>query len=437
MSTKALAIVVLGMCAACTSSSGTDGGNTTPLSVNFAGTWGGPARAEFSAGGSLTYDTAMVVAVSGNMASVSGVCPDGTASVTLAGSGASALYSGTLTCPAIPISGCETVVFTYTEAALTLTGTTSLILASAGSASGCGYTYGLVTTFNGTLAATGDNPVPGWDLRFKGVGESLVASTVGGFGGGAAPGAENIFTLTGRGRIEWGLIAGGGFSVDSLYGASQTAVYQNTLWVLGAMCPENFAEALAANNVVIALDGDPNQENAICIILGVGQPDAGPTFQYLTEDAVPVGHIMEELTGSARGRSFVVTAIFAVDAGLYTYVAESLGSLADGGYEQFDTVIHTPLVAELATEAEALADAGYVITASAWQGEPNYMLVGTRPVGSAATHAAMTLMTDDLTYFVDAESMLSNGYVPVSLLQDYYSLADGGLGSDTWLIGEK
>jgi hypothetical protein len=86
-------------------------------------------------------------------------------------------------------------------------------------------------------------------------------------------------------------------------------------------------------------------------------------------------------------RSFVVTAISQVDAGLYRYVAESLGTLSAGGYEEFDTLIQRPLLADLATEAEALADAGYIITASAWRGEPYYTLVGTRPAGSAATHA--------------------------------------------------
>ncbi len=430
---------------ACSSSPVADGGTLPPLSVGLDGTWGGRAIALFGPSGAPTgsyaYDTALLVTVSGTTASLSGVCPDGTGAVTVTGSGTtgsfSALFpSNNVQCPAIVIADCQTVVFAYRSVQATLTGPSSLTVTATGSASGCGTTVGVTTTLDGVLAAAGDSQVPPWDLRFKGVGQSLVLRG-GGIGGGTTPGPSEIFTWTGRGLIPWGLIAGGGFFVDFLYGASQTAVYQDMLWALGGRCPDYLSQALAANTVILALDGDPYQENAACTILGVGQPDGGPALQYLTEDAVPLSHLLDTLTTSPQGRSFVVTALFQVDAGLYTYVAESVGPLSDGGYEAFDTVIQTPLVTDLAAAAEDIADAGYVITASAWQGEPTYLLVGTRPVGATAAHATRTVMTDDLTYGGDAQAMLDDGYVPVSLLQDYYALPDGGLGADTWLIGEK
>jgi hypothetical protein len=208
-----------------------------------------------------------------------------------------------------------------------------------------------------------------------------------------------------------------------------------TLWTDGIACPAKLAEALSGNNVVIGLGGDPDQNNATCIIFGVGQPDAGPTLQYLTEDAVTASHILNVMSGSASARSFVVTAIVEVDAGLYTYVAESVGPLSDGGYEQFDTLIQTPLVGDLATQAEALADAGYIITASAWRGQPYYTLVGTRAVGSAATHTTTTVATNYSTLESDSQGMLSNGYVLVSFTAGSIP-ADGG-STDLWLIGEK
>jgi hypothetical protein len=413
--------------------SGTGNG---PLSAGLAGTWGGPVQTHFSVGGDFGIAFVLYISVSGETASVSGVCPDGSGPMAVTGSATSASFSGSLTCPSVPVTGCDGVVITYTDANLALIGPTALKFIATGTAVGCGLTASVSSTFSGTLAAAGDNPVPAWDLRFKGVGESFVPTT-GGFGGGGAPGAADTFTWTGRGVIAWGLIAGGGFLVDLLYGAAQTAVYQDTIWVDGAHCPATFAAAMTGNNVILALDGDPYQASSTCIILGVGQPDGGPTFQYLTEEAVPASTILDELTGSEFGRSFVLTTLFAVQPGLYTYVAESVGPLSDGGYEQFDTVIQMPLVADLGTAAGALADAGYVITASAWQGEAYYTLVGTRPVGSTLSHATVTVMTDDLTYSGDAEDMLKSGYVPVSLLQDYYTLPDGGLGADTWLIGEK
>jgi hypothetical protein len=444
--TKVLPVVLLVVCAACGSSSVPDAGSNLPLSAEFAGTWGGPAVAVFSVSGSrtgsFTYDAALVVATSGTTASITGVCPDGTGSRAVTGSGTSASSSGvflpgTLGCPAIVIANCPTVLFTYLRADMTLTGPTTLNVTATGSARGCGNMVDVTTTFDLTLAAAGDSPVPQWDLRFKGVGSSFIDRAGFGLGGGVAPGTGEVFSWAGRGQLGWGLVAGGGFVVGALYDAAQTAIYRNTLWALGAQCPEYLSQVLAANNVITAMDGDPHLENASCILLGVAQPDAGPTFQYLSEDAVPVSHILDQVTSSARGRSFVVTALFQVDAGLYSYIAESVGPLPDGGYEAFDTVIQTPLVTELATAAEDLADAGYVITASAWQGEPNYLLVGTRATGSTAAHATRTVMTDDLAYPGDVQAMLKDGYVPVSLLQDYYPLADGGLGSDTWLIGEK
>jgi len=443
--TNLLACVFLALGAACGASLATDGGPLPPLSVQLAGTWGGTANAVFSLRGSNTgahpFDTAVFVTVSGTTATLTGLCPDGTGVLTVTGSGTTASGSSvppfsTWQCPAIVIADCQAVVFTYQTVEMTLTGPTRLRVTATGLASGCGSTYGLATTFDGVLAAAGDSAVPAWDLRFRGVGESLVARG-GGSGGGTTPGPTLIFTWAGHGLLPWGLVAGGGFLVDFLYGASQTAVYQDTLWAAGGRCPDYLSQALSGNNVILALDGDPYLENATCTLLGVAQQDGGPVFQYLTEDAVPLGHILDALTTSPQGRSFVMTAIFQVDAGLYTYVAESVGQLADGGYQAFDTVIETPLVADLATSAEALADAGYVITASAWQGEPTYLLVGTRPVGTTAAHATRTVMTDDNTYFADAEAMLTDGYVPVSLLQDYYGLPDGGLGTDTWLIGER
>ncbi len=427
----------LAVLCACGGAASPDGGTANELAAGFAGTWGGPMVTRFAIGGELNLASVVYVTVSGGSASLSGVCPDGSGPMAVSGSGTSASFSGSLACPNVAISGCDDLNITYSQALLSLVSATNLELTVTGVANGCGLTSEAVSTFSGTLAAAGANPVPPWDLRFKGVGQSLTLQSAPKFGGGGIAGATNIFYWSGYGFLPGGLVAGGGFLVDSLYGPSQTAVYQDTLWVDGVSCPATWAAVMSGNNIVYALDGDPYQPNAVCIILGVGQPGGGPHFQYLSDEALSLNAIVEELTGSAAGRSFVLTTLFAVQPGLYTYIAESIGALADGGYEQFDTVIQTPLVADLASTAEALADAGYVITASAWQGEATYTLVGTRPVGSTASHSTLTMMTNDLTYFGDAQDMLKNGYVPVSFLQDYYALPDGGLGADTWLIGEN
>jgi len=106
-------------------------------------------------------------------------------------------------------------------------------------------------------------------------------------------------------------------------------------------------------------------------------------------------------------------------------------------FGQFDTVIRTPVVADLASGAEALADAGYVITASAWQGEPYYTLVGTRPVGSTVSHTTLMMPTTQEASLGDVAALLSDGYTPVSGMDVYSSLPDGGFTEDAWLIGEN
>lgn len=410
--------------------------NSAPLSAGLAGSWIGTAVARFGSGGSVTYDATIVVTVASDTVSVAGICPDGTGLMALTGSGTSASSSGTLTCPGIALAGCEAVVFSYAKADVLLDGATSLVFAATGSASGCGDTETLVTSFFGSPPLDAGPPLPPWDLRFKPVGESLVP--LGGFGGGVDPGfGEGIATNSGPGLIDWGLVSGGGFFLNYLYSAAQPVVYLDTLWFDGSTCPATLSAALAGNNVITALDGDPYLANGSCILLGVAQPDGGPTFQYLSEDAVPAAHILEALSGSPSAASYVVTAIFQADAGLYTYIAESVGQLPDGGYEAFDTLIQTPLVEDVASGAEALADAGYIITASTWLGEPYYTLVGTRPSGSTVAHATMTMTTDVEHYFGDAQAMLLDGYVPVSVMADYSVLPDGGVIGETLLIGER
>jgi hypothetical protein len=411
-----------------------------PLSDGFFGTWGGSTVALFppAGGDNLVVDSPVVVTVSGNTASISGICLDGSSAMTVTGSGTSASFSGSLTCPtALQLFGCPSFIYRYTQAAVSLTSATSLSIVTRGLAEGCGMTEDFSTTFTGVLAAAGANPVPAWDLRFKGVGKALAAyENI--LVAGPSPGGDALLQGAGaRGLYPWALVGGSGLVASFLYGASQTAFYETSVWAVGTNCQEIFGVVQVGDNVITDFYGDVYGSEGICAIVGVAQPDGGPSFVYLGEEAVPTDQILSGLAVSARTRSFVVTAIFQVDAGLYSYVAESVGALPDGGFEQFDTVIETPTVADLATEAESLADAGYIITASAWQGEAYYTLVGTRPVGSSVSHTSLTMQTTQEDSLADVAAMLSNGYTPVSGMDVYSSLPDGGFSEDAWLIGEK
>jgi hypothetical protein len=126
-------------------------GTTVPLNASIGGTWNGSGVASFGAGGSYTYDSTVVITVSGDVATVRGVCSDGTGTVAATGSGNSASVTGTLTCQGIPLSGCESVVFTYTQVAVTLTSNNTIQMGATGNANGCSESTTLTTAFTGTL----------------------------------------------------------------------------------------------------------------------------------------------------------------------------------------------------------------------------------------------------------------------------------------------
>jgi hypothetical protein len=430
-----LAVAMLVLFTACASSIAPSPDAGVPLTSEFAGAWGGIARALFNwpndLEGSYGYATVMVITVGGNAASVSGFCPDGSGRMTLSGSGTAATYSGSLSCAPVvaygSVESCEALVLSYTDATLTLTGHSTLKLIQKGTLTGCGSSANVETTVDGWLAVTP------WDIRFKGIGQTPYFAA--GDPGPPTPAPDAAMTVAGSGILAWGLLGQEGLYVlDSFYAPAQVGSYVGSVWSQGS-CPGYFADALAGNYVVTGLVGDPNDLKAYaCSIIGVSEQDAGPTFQYLIEGGVSADGILAQLSGTQSARSYVVTAIYQMDAGLYAYVAESIGQLPDGGYEQFDTVIHTPFLEDLADAANDLADAGYVITASAWQGESYYTLVGTRPVGSTASYQAMTISISNGIDLSPGDAMLGSGFVPVSV-QGISTVLDGG--PSEWLIGER
>jgi hypothetical protein len=409
-----------------------------PLAPGFAGTWGGRVEANLGVDGTsfnYPYGTALVITVTGNAASISGVCLDGTGAVQLTGTEAAASAPSSFSCGPTEFDGCSSTVFTYETLSVTLTSASTLSLKGSGTAKGGDTSYVLATTLDAVLAAPGTDRVPPWDLRFKPLGKPLLAE--GEWLVASSPGSNEAetFAFSDHGSVPWGLVGGGGIVVNSFYSAPQTAIYQDSAASYGGNC--GLEDFLSGSTVVTELYGNPSDAAGVCAFVGVGLADGVSTFEYLLEDAVSESHILNALAASPEARSFVVTAISQVDAGLYTYVAESLGRLPDGGFEAFETRIATPLLADLTTEASDMADAGFIITASAWQGELYYTLVGTRKAGSRATYSTLTMATRQQTVVGDAQTMLAQGYTPVSAMDLYVPLPDGGLAEDAWLIGEK
>jgi hypothetical protein len=120
------------------------------LDSNFSGTWNGTTTLTFTGNQPSAYASRVVVAVSGTSATLADVCPDGSGTITVTGSGESASWSGTLNCPSIAFTNCAAVAFTYHTGSMALNGNGSLTVQGTGLAAGCGVTLNLTTTFVGT-----------------------------------------------------------------------------------------------------------------------------------------------------------------------------------------------------------------------------------------------------------------------------------------------
>jgi hypothetical protein len=147
-------ILIAALFAVACGGSSNEGGNnqqTTPaLDANFSGTWNGTTTLTFTGNEPSAYLSRLVIAVSGTSATLADLCPDGSGTVTVTGSGQGASWSGTLPCPSIAFTNCAAVAFTYHTGSMALNGNGSLTVQGTGTANGCGVTLNLTTTFVGT-----------------------------------------------------------------------------------------------------------------------------------------------------------------------------------------------------------------------------------------------------------------------------------------------
>lgn len=220
--------------------------------------------------------------------------------------------------------------------------------------------------------------------------------------------------------------------------------YRSEVITDATSCPDSLASLVSQNMVVLALGGDPSLRNvtgdptntsARCAILGVGMPDGGAVYSYLTAAGSTLDELSATLVQSAQNRSYVVTALSAPDSGI-AYAAESIGRLPDGGLESFDTRIVTADESALEAQAEALADAGYVITAANAQAT-QFILVGTRPTGASQAHSAVVDQHPGGQLGTSVPERYSEGYAPMSYVDDVFREADGGIGGNFYIIWEK
>lgn len=270
------------------------------------------------------------------------------------------------------------------------------------------------------------------DLRFRGVGSGVTLTNslafVGGTSLGVSEGSETNFgTSLGISLNE------SDFFILQIIGNKDLATSATTIYTNGSSCPNTFAAVMNGHELVMGLGGDPSTTNSTCTITTATYPDAGPQYSYLYSVGVTPEQILTRLAQDEASRASVITAIANVDGG-YAFVAEAL-STSVAATEQFETVIQIVGVDAIEATAVDLADAGYVITASAFTGvfgDP-FALVGTRRVGAMSRYTAAFRLTDLGTYDVALAEMLSEGFAPVSFTNGH--LPDGGL--PVYLVGEK
>jgi hypothetical protein len=139
----------------------------SPLVRTLVGTWRCSGTLALAGRSPVVYSQDIRITTVGARADVTSLCPGsvaqrrdqvrgrqavGSPSISALGSGATASWSGALTCPSIEIPGCNLVEITYATATLAFSATTNLLTVVAkGTAVGCGGNYPVFATLLGTL----------------------------------------------------------------------------------------------------------------------------------------------------------------------------------------------------------------------------------------------------------------------------------------------
>jgi hypothetical protein len=123
-----------------------------PLNPGFAKTWTGDLSMTCDGVGTSVFPGGTApITVSGNslMARIS--CEDGSGlNVTATGSGSTATWNGSFSCPPTAVGTCSTWVFTRTSVTYTLNANGTLTASGVGTLAGCGVTTSCTTLFSGT-----------------------------------------------------------------------------------------------------------------------------------------------------------------------------------------------------------------------------------------------------------------------------------------------
>ena len=132
---------------------GTDPTPPAPLDTGFAKIWNGVPTVACTGFATVTYPpTPVEITVSGNSLTSRLLCSVGSGiSVTATGSGSTATWAGSLSCPSDVQAGCPSgLVFTHTSRTYTLNANGTLTVSGTGTLACSGATTDCTTGFSGT-----------------------------------------------------------------------------------------------------------------------------------------------------------------------------------------------------------------------------------------------------------------------------------------------
>lgn len=121
-----------------------------PIDARFDGTWEGTSSFAVNSGEPRLNKTTIVVMVTETAVVLTGVCPDGSGTLGLHGSGDSASWTGEVTCSSVPFTTCASVSPVLKSAWANLAGGGGSILVKlAGTLTGCGSSASFLLSFSG------------------------------------------------------------------------------------------------------------------------------------------------------------------------------------------------------------------------------------------------------------------------------------------------
>lgn len=120
------------------------------LAPELEGSWAGVSTATFGSAQPVSAQAGIGTGVAGDVLAVAGVCPSGSHSLSLRGSGDRAEWAGTYACPAVTVGDCANARVTLTSATAELLANGSLRLSLGGTAQLCTGGGKFSLTFVGT-----------------------------------------------------------------------------------------------------------------------------------------------------------------------------------------------------------------------------------------------------------------------------------------------